>query len=96
MENLQININLQSDNNEQPLKTPVTLMILDPGAYTIRLKKTGYIDFTTPTPIDVIAGQTSYLGVTLSTLQAMEAGAPWRFILSLATGIIYGMLLIQQ
>jgi hypothetical protein len=87
-----VNNILQLDNNGQPLKTPATLMNLDPGAYTIKLKKTGYIDFTAPAPIDVIAGQTSYLGVTLSTLQVMEAGVPWWFTLSLATGAIYGML----
>ena len=52
-------------------------MNLDPGPYTVKLKKSGYIDFITPTPIDIISGQTSYLGVTLSTLQVAEAGIPW-------------------
>jgi hypothetical protein len=82
---------LQLDINGQSLKTPATLMNLVPGSYTIKLKKTGYIDFTS-IPIDVIAGQTSYLGVTLSTLQVMEAGIPWWFALSLVTGTIYGMM----
>ncbi len=83
---------LQLDNNGQPLKTPFTLIDLDPGSYTVKLKKTGYIDFITTTPIDVIAGQTSYLGVTLSTLQVMEAGLPWWFVMSLSAGTIYGIL----
>ena len=67
-------------------------MNLDPGPYTVKLKKSGYIDFITPTPIDIIAGQTSYLGVTLSTPQVLEAGIPWWFVLSLTAGTIYGMM----
>lgn len=71
----------------QTAETPTTISNLDPGQYTIKLRKSGYMDFITPTPIDVIAGQTSYLGVTLSTIQVMEAGFPWWMVISLGIGL---------
>lgn len=71
----------------QTVETPTTISNLDPGQYTVKLRKSGYMDFITPTPIDIIAGQTSYLGVTLSTLQVMEAGFPWWMVIGLGVGL---------
>lgn len=68
-------------------KTPATIANLDPGQYTIKLRKSGYTDFITPTPIDIIAGQTAYLGVTLSTMRVVEAGFPWWVAISLGIGL---------
>lgn len=71
----------------QTEKTPTTIPNLNPGQYTIKLRKSGYTDFITSTPIDIIAGQTSYLGVTLSTLRIMEAGFPWWMVIGLGIGL---------
>lgn len=85
--NIYINDILQLDNNGQPIKTPIMIPNLDPGQYTIKLTKLGYIDYITPTPIDVIAGQTSYIGVTLITTEMMEAGFPWWVVIGLGVGL---------
>ncbi len=70
--------------------TPDTITDLDPGNYTIKLTRTGYND--AETTIIVIAGQTTYIGMTLIVTRAMEAGIPWWFLLSLSAGTVYGMM----
>ncbi len=70
--------------------TPDTITDLDPGDYTIKLTKSGYND--AEMTVTVIAGQTTYVGITLTIIRIVEAGLPWWFIFSLATGTIYGMM----
>jgi PKD repeat protein len=53
----------QLDINNQPLTTPATVTNLSPISYDITLKLPGYIDYNNT--IDIIAGQTTYLNVSL-------------------------------
>lgn len=70
--------------------TPDSITGLTPGNYTAKLKKLGYNDASLP--ITITAGQTTYVGIILITMRVVEAGIPWWFALSLATGTIYGIL----
>src|SRR3989304_2094497 len=53
----------QLDTNSQPLITPATITDLSPTNYNITLKLSDYVDYATT--INIIAGQTTYLNVSL-------------------------------
>lgn len=82
----------QLDVNNQPLKTPATIQNLAPKptapggtGYTITIKKKDYQDFSAT--VSVVAGQTTYLGVTLQRIQIISAGIPWWLVAGLAVGM---------
>ena len=73
-------------------KTPILIENLPTSVnYSITLKKEGYDDFRTS--VDIVAGQTWYIGATLtktvSVTQAQQAGMPWWLIAGLAVGMFY-------
>lgn len=79
----------QLDINGQPIVTPTTIELSPKIGYNVTLKKAGYNDFSTT--VDIITGQASYVGVTLSPLVLVITAAafPWWSILGLAVGMYY-------
>lgn len=73
------------NNNLRPEKTPATISNLDPNTYTIKLKKIGYND--AEATVNVLPGQTTYVGLTLTITQIiMAAGFPWWAVIGLLAG----------
>ncbi len=80
------NADIYIGNTLYSIKTPTTIDNLDPSIYNITLKKAGYNDYLTT--INVIAGQTISINVTLVPKVVM-AGLefPWWLVLGIAVGM---------
>lgn len=80
----------QLDISGQPIITPTTIELSPKIGYNVTLKKAGYNDYSTI--VDIIAGQASYVGVTLSPLVLIitaQAGIPWWLMGGLVVGMYY-------